>query len=465
MDMRQQLTITLWNEEDEEEVMELEEGTGEIPSKFNFMKIEWYAIMSNDGKVTRLLRLLNEDRRWDEVNIIDQCRRFVYLSDGPDEETRCEAFPSVLGLIMLRTKKLEIDIQDADDSFCRCLMSGLKSPNGMQELNFLDPQLEETNARLIAEGLATSTCLKTFHLELPPPVDGTWADDEWEVDVLGIVTDAIKRNPKGLERLKLRAQMTQQTLTNLADYLKDETCALLHLELEETTYISCGYFCRSIRNEKLRSLHLHHADAVDELHDCFPCLTTLDLTFGYVDDLSVFDPYLLGESATLQHLDLDGNAIREEDIIQFASKLSNMKTLRSIVLSSSLFYQSIPAVNSLLRAVSTSESLESLQLRFYVSKGSRLVLRPYHQMALSQLSYNCIRRQMEASKLVNLPRNIKLWPRILKRCTTMLVEEIDDDYDYDYGYAERRVESIRRRADAVFRVLKDHAHIFDIMRG
>mmetsp|Transcript_27435 Transcript_27435/g.66626 ORF Transcript_27435/g.66626 Transcript_27435/m.66626 type:complete len:465 (-) Transcript_27435:90-1484(-) len=464
MDMRQQLTITLWNEEDEEEVMELEEGTGEIPSKFNFMKIEWYAIMSNDGKVTRLLRLLNEDRRWDEVNIIDQCRRFVYLSDGPDEETRCEAFPSVLGLIMLRTKKLEIDIQDADDSFCRCLMSGLKSPNGMQELNFLDPQLEETNARLIAEGLATSTCLKTFHLELPPPVDGTWADDEWEVDVLGIVTDAIKRNPKGLENLKVHAPMTQQALMNTTGYLKDENCALLHLELSDLVFRDCLFFCRSVRNEKLRSLSLAAAKAVDKLHDCFPCLTTLKLTQDTLNDLSVFDPYLLGESATLQHFELHAVTFREEAVIQFSSKLPNMKTLRSLVLANVRFHDSMPPMTSLLKAVLNSKFLESLKLGGK-SKELRIVLRPYQNMALSQLNYNCIRRQLEGSKSVNLPSNIKLWPRILKRCTTMLVEEIDDDYDYDYGYAERRVESIRRRADAVFRVLKDHAHIFDIMRG
>ena len=38
---------------------------------------------------------------------------------------------------------------------------------------------------------------------------------------------------------------------------------------------------------------------------------------------------------------------------------------------------------------------------------------------------------------------------------------LDEDYDAD----DVKAESTRRRADSVFRVLKDHAHIFDIMHG
>eukprot|EP00526_Cylindrotheca_closterium_P018937 CAMPEP_0113658954 /NCGR_PEP_ID=MMETSP0017_2-20120614/32058_1 /TAXON_ID=2856 /ORGANISM="Cylindrotheca closterium" /LENGTH=91 /DNA_ID=CAMNT_0000573389 /DNA_START=190 /DNA_END=462 /DNA_ORIENTATION=- /assembly_acc=CAM_ASM_000147 len=81
-----------------------------------------------------------------------------------------------------------------------------------------------------------------------------------------------------------------------------------------------------------------------------------------LNDLSLFDPYLLGEAAKLQHLDLQWSDIGEEDIIQFASKLPNMKTLRILWLGRNSFQFSISALTSLLEAVLKSKSLEFLDL-------------------------------------------------------------------------------------------------------
>eukprot|EP00526_Cylindrotheca_closterium_P008658 CAMPEP_0113661224 /NCGR_PEP_ID=MMETSP0017_2-20120614/33314_1 /TAXON_ID=2856 /ORGANISM="Cylindrotheca closterium" /LENGTH=514 /DNA_ID=CAMNT_0000575901 /DNA_START=149 /DNA_END=1693 /DNA_ORIENTATION=+ /assembly_acc=CAM_ASM_000147 len=435
-------------------------------------------ITTLSGGTLKLLNLLQNDRRiW---------KSFELYTDGDEAQPSSPAFFAILISAMKRTKSLSIDCGFSNTTAYSCLATGLLGHDGIQELELRDVEnLEVEAAKVLAEAMVCTTCLKRLSLE------GLNFRDE---SVCAVFQEALKRN-RSLEALDLEfpndatsltmflrtlqnhpnlrsltlscPSMSEQVMDVLREWLGRKDCGLQDLKICHASHLptfsrsTSGkvFESRALKRLTLHDTNLSSNDLVGRFN-AFPNLSVLTLRLNQICDLSPLESTLCREDCKIQELDLQGNRVSHDSIMKFAAKMPQMKSLRRLYLNHNRFLAEISSLDEreqsaslrpLLESVTDSKSLERFSIAGIACKADAIEL--CHTMNVNRGG----RRGIEVES-ANRCISLALWPRILHRASS-----IHYFADIDSKWFEKVEEPTDKspRAAVVFSLLRDHANTFE----
>ena len=387
---------------------------GPVPNEFTVMLING-RIDPNDEKFSMLLNILHKDpRRWSRIII-----------SGPEELPEVSpAFLSLLVSTFSKTDELSLNgCMNAVTAFA-CLKTGLIVKNGVKELsvwNHPHRPMTEQEVEALSQGLSFSTSLESLRLPWNLTNGGralvqglqtnqsllalelVWC--KFEDNVLSKLLSTLQSHPrlKKLEMRVSRKEASRQNVDALSQWLGRADCKLESLcvsaseDSEPLPQLSDCCFREpntSVKNlclpqngisssilgsflskfSTLVSLNLSE----NQISDLTPLensllatsLISLDLSENLISNLEPLHRLLCGNQSKLEVLYLNHNRIGVEDIQQFAPKLSQMGTVRTLLLFRNPFTRSVIAMSSLVRCLQTNTSLGMIDLFSVSNYGS-----------------------------------------------------------------------------------------------
>ena len=389
------------------------DGTASIPERMDGMWISG-VIDSNDIIFSSLLNLLrNNPRQWSEI--------IIY---GAEVSTTTPEFLEILEATFTKTDMLRLSGCMNDTEAFSCLNRSFRLHGGFKklELMYADRPMRKDEAETLSHGLSTATVLEELSLlqgnltsigVAPALIQGLRAcqslltlDIEWcrfEPGVLSQLFSALQYHPK-LTKLKFGSsyKILEQEMDVLSEWLGRDDCKLqklvirqhnfptygqlpefsdLHLatpnvSLKELTIFRGGLdamFVHSLLSKfsSLVSLDLseNNIDDLSPICDHFSHsptkLVSLDLSGNKISDLAPLDRLIYGSSATLQTLILNNNQIGVTDILHFARKMSEVKTLKMLVIAYNPFLESQVCTRAFVHALEENTSLEKIYAYVY----------------------------------------------------------------------------------------------------
>mmetsp|Transcript_32212 Transcript_32212/g.78278 ORF Transcript_32212/g.78278 Transcript_32212/m.78278 type:complete len:482 (-) Transcript_32212:55-1500(-) len=358
---------------------------------------------------------------------------------------------ALLTAIFSNTDRLSIADGFSRDLAFGCLSSGLLQRDGPKYLEFTtwDNEVTTYQAKLLCEGVASSSCLEKLFL------NGIDFEDDYEACCA--LLDALHRN-RSLKRLTLRLQsfgselMFQRLFQTavldtqlcsldiffryndhfdpfrrlssnvLANIMGQSECRLESLTLKGVKILPARADQLTATTNTLVKKASLHGTALDstllEIVAPFQALISIDLRDNNISDLSPLDPLLIGSSLTLQNLNLVENKISAKNAIDFFRKLPRMTCIRSISLHSNPFLDSNTWMDALTNGIWQNKSLECFS--FFPEER-----KDYFAKLSVPLSLNRGWRRAIAAGSANgskdLPLN--LWPLIVERAMKASYDE------------------------------------------
>lgn len=488
------LKITLSTEDADEDEMYLKECTKAVPARFRRMDIQGF-FESENRNVGRLVELLKSESRdfriWKKISITDQ---YDATTDGDLSNRERAMFLAIVGLAMNCAENLTLEVTTLDWKLFSVLKESLGKATCLEEFALRLPithvrAIRIEDAAAFADGLATSLSLTSLSLINTSFIRNSVSPQYRSNSGTGLLSalfDGLKRNnshPQSqskkarrlchfgdvtsskrdetyknvIENLTITAEMTEQALIKFGEYLGDGDCKVKTLKMNGCVFHSFPPDFQRVKNETVEWFAPYNCclsnQGLRTFCAVFPHLRVLHLNHNCIDDLSPLDPLLLGDSATLQQLSLAGNVVREEQLIKFAGRIPQMKTLRSIVLDFTPFQDPTTAMAYFLDNILKNKSLSDASATYFkhpLELDSKKAVAALHWMNVNQGGRRGI--QVESAGL-SIPT--ALWPRILFRCLTRKYH--DRIFSNMLSGTTRETISF----GVLFSLLQENAYIFD----
>mmetsp|Transcript_42248 Transcript_42248/g.102097 ORF Transcript_42248/g.102097 Transcript_42248/m.102097 type:complete len:495 (+) Transcript_42248:42-1526(+) len=356
------------------------------------------------------------------------------------------------------------------DAGYSCLMSCFLQQDGPTELEFhaRNNDFSTSQAQLFFGGIGYSSTLKQLNVIRIEDEPSPFADEQ----AGRALVDALRRN-RGLESLWISNGIFYEDASNeimprvfevaimetqvrdldieqcsipydtMVEVLCREDCSLEKLSTKSVRYLpqSSSQFAKTTdaenmpKNSSVKKCAMHYAGLesarVMDVLGIFTSLVDLDLSGNQIEDLSPFDPLLLGDNLTLRRLVLSENNIGDNEAAVFFRKIPNMKCLRVLDMDDNLFLKRFFHRRRLSLARGTEDNSEPLWLSVLADISWRNI--PLDQISLgtSEWYYDpliwskvCVplwlnrggRRDLEPLDLSsNTPIGENLWPLVLQR--------------------------------------------------
>ncbi|CAJ1943293.1 unnamed protein product [Cylindrotheca closterium] len=445
-----------------------------FPVQFDYIHIKG-TIGSLSRDALNLLHLLQNDGRiWQYICF------WAYDEDQPSSP----AFLAIVTAAMKKAKCLEIECKLSDTTAYACLATGLLAHDGIQELVLHQADnLEVDDAKVLAEAMVCTTCLKRLQL-----AGGNLRDER----VCSILVEGLKRN-RSLESLEINVEdfendgiglsellralqnhcnlrslalsgriVSAQVMEALREWLGRDDCKLQDLVIGGVLDMSACIGGGEMESRTLQRLTLYKVGLSSEhlsaMCNALPNLSFLSLGSNRICDLTPLESILSREDCTIRELDLGWNDISHESIMKFAAKIPLMKSLRRLCLSDNPFLKEIilldgkersASLRPLLKRMKDSKSLEQLTMTCQTSVDT---IELCHTMNVNRGG----RYGIEVES-VNHSISLAMWPKILYRASS-----IQYFVCLDSTYSEEQQPTDKSpRASVVFSLLRDHAYIFE----
>lgn len=416
------------------------------------------------------------------ARILERTQNKIYHIDISFVQSMSPEFLALLVAIFNKADNLTLVALEGDAAHA-CLMASLLKTDGPRGLRYdgYSPSLYQVD--LLCLGIARSTCLEYLAVE---ELAGEENDDETEEAGLALA-DALSSN-RSLKRLNLDMQIglflseieeimsaailetkiEELELTNicepvevtgLQDILCSEGCSLKSLYLSKVLP-SSSPVARGVRrnelatatNSSVRKYTVKYTRSdVLETVGLFRSIEQLTLIQNGISDLSLLDPLLLGDSATLKILKLIRENVQEEDAIEFFRKLPNFKSLQYLDLYGNRFIVNGNSWKAIaIDAIRRSKILECIDLGRFDGSDD-FVAKTCVPLSLNRGG----RRALEVESSSVLPPS--LWSRVLERASKFTYCQIPHEFDdaEDYKCHKTFEPNTATRADVVYWLLRE----------